>query len=421
MAGKPSAARRSSDTSASVRLSGKLPPQKGAAPPKPPQKPTPQNAKKSLPSLKPRPKPILRPVFVGDEQKLCTLVTRALEIDPTSVEARLLLLRSTSSFLSQYKLSISPEIAALLFNLCSSIFLSALPFTIVQKGYRQFYFKQCDLPEDVNIGYELFLQAIATNPEVPDLLLRALVRRLSSASIDDRTHAKGCILSLSVRYYSSVLHFMALLLSPAPPHGADVVLECIAHMLDNSMFYDADLWLQLEIVLHHLHLAPHLKTFHSNLIVALKSLHEKDSDIAHHSRRFLLNNWPRLDPQRAVLFMQEALAICLHGPPIQEDVWQRLSWRSSSIQWQIASEGLSFVQQTIELMGDVDDSILRFLLEDAVQKHWSVVVKERAKEVLPLLPPVPPAAPKVLQIDAWNRIREMARSNDPKIEFAKRK
>jgi hypothetical protein len=100
-------------------------------------------------------------------------------------------------------------------------------------------------------------------------------------------------------------------------------------------------------------------------------------------------------------------------------VWQRLSWRSSSIQWQLASEGLSFVQQTIGEMRCADHSILRFLLEEAAKGHWSMVVKEGLKEVLPMLPPVEPSASKVLQINAWNGIREMARVLYPRIDFAK--
>jgi hypothetical protein len=360
---------------------------------------------------------MVRPVFTGDEQKFCCLVSRAIDVDGSGAEARTLLLRSLSLFLTQRKIVFSQDALALFATLLTSVFSSTLPFTVVQKGYRQIFFTPCDALEDVTLCYSLFKQVKSV--EIPLSLVKSFVRRLTSASADDRIGAQECILTLSVRYSPQLLRAIAAVLSPAPPHGTDIILECAASLLDQSAFYDADLWSQLEKVLSHLHLAPHLKTFHANLIVALKSLHEKDGDIAHRSRRFLLNNWPRLDPQRAVMFMHEATAICTHGPPIEPSVWQRLSWRASSIQWQLASEGLSFVQQTVRLMPDADYSILRFLLDEAAKGHWSPPIRERASEVLAMLPPVEPSVPKVLQINGWNRIRDTARTLYPKIDFTK--
>jgi hypothetical protein len=415
MAGKTNSVRRAPAESA--RLSAKIHVQAVSSASAPPRKVAPQTDKKSLPSLQPQSKPITKPVFTSDEQKVCSLVTRAMTVDGSGAEARVLLLRSICLFLNQHKLKLSVEAVRSFIELFTAVLSGPLPFTLVQKGYRQFFFKPAVMPDDVAICYDLFGMVDGGEIEYPVGFLRALVRRLTSAAPDDRVKAKECLAQLGPSYYCRILHLIRVILSPAPPHGVDVLLECVAKFLDESTFYDSDLWNQLELVLHLLHLAPHLRSFHKELIAALKALHEKDGDIAHRSRRFLLNNWPRIDPQRAVLFMQEASAICVHGPRIEYDVWQRLSWRSSSIQWQIASEGLSFVQQTIGTMGGVDDAILRFLLQEASEAHWSVTVKERAKEVLPLLPPVTPAAPKVLRIDAWNRIREAARLHYPKVDF----
>jgi hypothetical protein len=153
------------------------------------------------------------------------------------------------------------------------------------------------------------------------------------------------------------------------------------------------------------------------LIVALKALERKDEQIAHRFRRFLLNSWPRTDPHRAVLFMHEATAICTGGPPLEEAVWQRLSWRSSSIQWQLANEGLEFVEQTLGRMGGVENSVLRYLLEEAAATHWSLNVRCRAREVLEMLNGVLPVAPKLPQKGTWQRVRDIARRRFPDADF----
>jgi hypothetical protein len=119
--------------------------------------------------------------------------------------------------------------------------------------------------------------------------------------------------------------------------------------------------------------------------------------------------------------MLEATAICVHGPPIDGGVWQRLSWRACSIQWQLANEGLAFIQQTIAAVQGVDHAILKFLLQEEVRTHWCDTVRVKAAEVLEMLPEIEAAVPRVLAVDKWKRIREAARANYPEDDFGGRK
>jgi hypothetical protein len=97
--------------------------------------------------------------------------------------------------------------------------------------------------------------------------------------------------------------------------------------------------------------------------------------------------------------MQEATAICASGSYVDPVVWQRLSWRACSIQWQLANEGLVFIEQTIRAVRGVDHAVLRFLLDDEVRRHPSATVKEKAKEVLALIPQGPSEQPKTLALN----------------------
>jgi hypothetical protein len=361
-------------------------------------------SKNSLPALKPLTKP-----STPDESRLCILINQVL------TGPRVPGLRALAAFLSKRKPDLSPDASAHFAKLLGVVLSSALPFSVVRRGYRHIFFVPCDLPDDVRICYDIFPFV----PALPDSLLRSLVRRLGSASPDDRLHAKGCLLSLDSVHFNRMLKWATACLSPAPPHGVDCFLECITQWLGH-IFYDSDLFAELEAAFHILHFAPHYQAFHGPFVAALKRLHDKDDEIAHRSRRFILMNWPRLEPQRAILFMQEATAICLHGPPVDEFVWQRLSWRACSIQWQLANEGIAFILQTIECVGQANHAVLRFLLEDEARTHWSPTVKEKAKEVLGKIPECAPAPPKVLALDTWNCVREMAKANWP-VDFAPRR
>jgi hypothetical protein len=326
-------------------------------------------------------------------------------------------LQGLLDFLTLYKINLSPEVMTVLIEMFTNILGSHPPFTLLRLGYRQIFFDFCACPEDVRLCYALLPYVNIYSPDYPDAFLRVLVRRLASASSDDRGGAKAAVLSLSSSFSRQLLHLLAMGLCPAPPHGVDLALDCIAQLLELCPAFDARLWVELEGAFRGLHLTPHFHVFHSNLIAALKALEKKDTNIAHRFRRFLLNYWPRTDPHRAVLFMHEATAICTGGPPVEESVWQRLSWRSSSIQWQLANEGMEFVQQTFARMNGVENSVLRYLLEEAAATHWSLSVRCRAREILEMLGDVAPVAPKLMRMGTWRKLRDLARKRDPEVEF----
>jgi hypothetical protein len=366
----------------------------------------PQNDFRPLPPLKPT-----RSAPTAQELTLSSLVAHAVNGDRTAA------LGALADFLTLYKINLSPEIMTVFIELFTNVFDTSLPFTVLRLGYRQIFFDPSPCPEDVNLCYGLLPYVNIYSPEYPDAFLRVLVRRLASASPDDRTNAKTAVMSLSSSFSRQLLHLLAIMLSPGPPHGVDLALDCVAELLDLCPAFDARLWVELELAFRGLHLMPHLHNFHSNLIIALKALEKKDGQIAHRFRRFLLNSWPRMDPHRAVMFMHEATAICTGGPPLEEFVWQRLSWRSSSIQWQLATEGMAFVEQTLGRMNGVSNSVLRHLLEEAAATHWSLNVRCRAREVLEMIGDVVPVAPKLLQMGTWRKVRDLARGGYPEANF----
>jgi hypothetical protein len=349
--------------------------------------------------------------------------------------------------MSEKNPQISPAQMRLFHDVLYSIFSTPPPFSLITKSYRQIYFHPRSHPDDVTVAYKIFKLLIPLNPTWPPTLLHALVRRLTSASIDDRTGAKTALQGISVQQAPLLIHFLALTLIPPPAHGTNILLETAVHFLKTyrpppplfddffvtTSFDDTGnklsiagqisepklhdgitIFDELFHVFRMLHFAPHYQSFSSPLIEALCALHSQSDEFAHQNRRFLLNHWPRNDPQKAVLFMKEATALFLHGPPPEEFVWQRLSWRSVSIHWQIAMEGLNFIQQTVRRTVEFDHSLLLFLLDDAIKGHWNHQVKNKAGIVRALLPKeVPPAAPKALPKDMWAQLIEVAQGNFP--------
>lgn len=202
-------------------------------------------------------------------------------------------------------------------------------------------------------------------------------------------------------------------------NDTDAIFSNLKHRLELSA--DDSLFSELQKTFRLLHFAPHFQTFFRPLLTATKALISKNENLAQESRRFLLNYWPRLDPQKAVLFLQEATALCKDGPEIEEFVWQRLSWRASSIQWQIAMEGLNFITQTFERAVNFDHSVLLFLLKDALQHHWNNNVKNKVADVIKLVEGATPKAPKIFPMDKWNLIRSQAESNYPNVDFSGRR
>jgi len=389
-----------------------------------------------------------------NEERLLSLLNRIKALDETDHSRRAALMNSVTLFVSKDEPIMSSKIVSMLFDILTEVFSTAPPFSVITRSYRSVFFHPKEHYEDVAIGYKILHILTDQHSIFPQELLKALMRRLTSASNEDRIGAKNALMLIDISQAPLMIHLLALTLTPPPPHGICDLLDLAVHILSkykappplfddffittsfddvqnvlsiNSVISEArlndgitifeELWCTFRI----LHFAPHYQTFFDPFMKALCALHEKNEDFAHQCRRFLLNHWPRLDPQKAVLFMKEATAICSHGPPVEEFVWQRLSWRSSSIQWQIAMEGLSFIQQTVERTKDFDHSVLIFLLNDAIKSHWHSGVKTKATAVLALLPETNPLPPKTFQNEKWNQMKEYAHSNYPEAGFIKPK
>jgi hypothetical protein len=61
--------------------------------------------------------------------------------------------------------------------------------------------------------------------------------------------------------------------------------------------------------------------------------------------------------------------------------------------------------------------MLRSVLKDAARSHWSAAVRDRARDVLQLLPPVAAKQAKPRRTDDWMRVRDTARARDPRADF----
>ncbi|OHT15822.1 hypothetical protein TRFO_42279 [Tritrichomonas foetus] len=402
---------------------------------------SPQEATQNLPSLgSARPvvsKPIQPNKTVSNDERITNLLNRILAFDKNEHEKRAMLLKSVKLFMSQKNPALTTPAINLFIQVFKSVFSTAPPFSIITKSYRHIYFNPRDHPEDVSISYQLFEIVNNLQPNYPKELLKGLVRRLASASNDDRNGAKNCLKIIDDQYHAFILHSICLSLVPPPPHGIDTSLELITDLLkvfDNpaieNTFYspsdalcnnaESEICEEIQKTFRLLHFAPHFQTFFQTLLSATKALIERDEILAHESRLFLVNFWPRLDPQKAVLFLQEATSLCREGPPVEESVWQRLSWRASSIQWQIAMEGLNFILETIENAKNYNNDVLVFLLNETVKNHWNVNVKNKAAEVLKLVEGNP-SPPKTFPIDVWNALKKQAETNYPNTDFSGRK
>lgn len=389
-----------------------------------------------------------------DEERIDSLLTKILQVDPNDHERRAILMNSLPLFMSQKNPKLTHVQMTLLLDVLFSIFSTPPPFSIITKSYRKIFFNPRDHPSDVAVGYKILKIILPLNPPVSNDFLRALMRRMTSASNEDRNGAFQSLKKFADRHAPLLIHLLALTLIPPPPHGISMLLELAVFLLKSykappPLFDDffvttsfdeginvhsimapisqpklndgITIFEELQCTFRLLHFAPHYQTFSQQIIEALKALHEYNEEFAHQNRKFLLNHWPRLDPPKAVLFMQEATEICSHGPPVDEVVWQNFSWRSSSIQWQIAMEGLNFVQSTIDRMEGFDHSVLRYLLIDASTHHWNNSVRKKASEVLLLLPEVEPVPPPTLPVTTWNMIKKVAKENYPDSEFSARR
>lgn len=389
---------------------------------------------------------------MSDEQRLVALLDRIMGIDAEDHKNRAILMKSITLFIPNKGWEPKQDIVTKMINLLVSVLSTAPPFSVIQRSYKQIYFNPRESYEDITIAYKLFPIIPLTN--YPNQLLKALARRLTSASNNDRSGAKDCLMLIKGPQIPYIIHLIALTLTPPPPHGTKDLLDLAYHFLIeykpppplfddffvtssfddeknvlglNSMISEQrlndgltifnELWCTFRI----LHYGPHYQSYFQPFLKALTALAKTNEFFAHDIRRFIVNHWPRLDPQKAVLFMQEATALCAEGPPPEQIVWQNLSWRASSIHWQIAMEGMKFVETTINRTEGFDHSILTFLLQDAAKNHWHNGVKTRAEAVLALIPPVAPKRPNLLPFDQWGEIKKIAKKNYPNDVFEPKK
>lgn len=384
-----------------------------------------------------------------DEERLSVILQRISNLDPTEHERRGVLLNSAILFMKLSEMS-SNQLKNIL-DVLLTVFSIPPPFSVITKSYRQIYFHPKDHEPDIKTAYKIFKMLLPLKPNLSEDLLHSLMRRLTSASTEDRIGAQECLKSVDPIHHPLLIHILALTLIPPPPHGTSSLLELAVHFLTEykappplfddffitTSFDDSNdilsitspiseprlrdgitIFEELQCSFQLLHFAPHYQSFSGQLLEAMKSLHNHNEDFAHQNRRFLLNHWPRNDPQKAVLFMKEATAICVHGPPPEEYIWQRFSHRSSSIQWQIAMESLNFISQTIQRSENFDNQVLIFLLDETIKNHWNNKVKEKAQIVRKLFPEnAPKHPPKSLPRDTWTTLKNQANQHFPKSNF----
>lgn len=390
-----------------------------------------------------------------NDERLVYFFNKIILIDPEDHKKRGLLMTPILLFLELQKITQLPaEVTKLLSEVLISVFSTSPPFSVITPSYRQIYFNPISISyDDVTAAYKLFSYLPKEN--YPIALLKSLLKRFTSASINDRNGAKRCMMTINGKQIPMIIHLISLSLTPPPPHGVKDLLEVAVHFLTiykppppplfdnffitsnfdegenvlsiNSVISEARLndgitiFNELWATLRMLHYAPHYQSFNQPLLQALSLLIGINENFAHDIRRFIVHHWPRLDPRKAFLFMQEATAVCQCGPPVEEGIWENLSYRASSIDFQIAMEGLNFIEKTISKAEGFDHSVLTFLLQDTMKNHWHNGVKKRAEVVLEKIPKTDPRRPEFLPFDKWAKLRDTAAANYPSDSFEKRR
>ena len=355
-------------------------------------------------------------------ENLVLLLKRLMLTDNQDHEKRALVLNALYPFVTQSLLRFSTASIDLFYQGLAFVMEAPPPYAEPSVYYKIIVFPAKRHTTDISYAYGILQKLIPVFPKIiPPRLIKALVRRLSSASVSDRETARDMLISLdSNLYFPIILSNITSMLVPPPVHGMIVILETITKILDGFPQNDPKLPTNpLFTAIKLIHFASHYATFFDPLINVLKSLFKRNENYAIEMRLFLLNHWPVEDPPKCALFMKEAKKICKIGPPVDFDVWQKYSSRASSIYMPVAIESLKFIKKTIPFIGNNNIQEIRYLVEAAAEEHWCDIVQEEAQKLLPLLPPAEPLPPKKIPINTWIDLREIAKQNYPEETFSR--
>lgn len=362
--------------------------------------------------------------FIVLEKKVQSRLKRILDLDVLLEDRRAEIIHTLLTMISGVKSNLNLTTIDSFNRVLISIFSVQPPFSVPSITFKTMHFPRRVHSMDISFGYILLntLYLNIPNYVVPRQIIKHLVRRTSSASIEDRRSAKEFLIQLKDTYVFDVLHWISAALVLPQIHGMMDILEICHHMVERCKDIPGKPPLdEVFESLKLLHFAPHYQFFSVLLTKTIISLFAHSPKYAHDIRLFILNHWLRTDPPRSVLFMKEVTDLCVTGPKVTEYVWQRLSWRSSSIYMPLALEGMNFVLKTIDVASDYDSSILQFLMNDTAKGHWSALVREKAREALEHLCPCQPKPPRKMQINTWIMIKEAAQRNYPSDHFSTKK
>lgn len=355
-------------------------------------------------------------------ENLVLLIKRMLLTDCQDSEKRAQVLNALYPFVTQGILRFSTESIDFFYNGLAFVLESPAPFTEPSVYYKVIVFPSKKHTTDITYAYGILQKLIPIFPKIiPPRLIKALVRRLASASITDRETSKDLLLSLDTKTYFPIeLKYINSLLVPPPLHGMTVILDTVTRILDGFPQTDQNLpIIPLFTAIKHIHFASHYATFFDPLVNVLKSLFRRNENFAFEIRLFLLNHWPVGDPPKCALYMKEARKLCKTGPAPDFETWHKFATRASSIYMPVAIEGLKFIKRTVAGVLDKNIQDIRFIVEAAAEEHWCDIVREEAEKVLPLFPPAEPIEPKKLPINTWIDLKELAKKNYPEDSFSR--
>ena len=376
--------------------------------------------KTQLPPLPPLPSAYNKRTNINsNDEKLLNLISKYFLIDKMNYGQVTNLLNSIIQIVSQENFSTKQSILDSLFHILNEILSEQPPFSTPLIYFKFIHFPPKQETTEIPRAYKLTRDLMEKYPsKIPLYLIRTLIRRLSSASVRDRRMAKSLIIDLDFKFNRVILKNISNLLLTPPVHGMLDILDLTVWMLNRNQTQDGDILDDLYNSLKICHLSPHYPSYHDALTKVFLALIERDDKYAIDLRMFILNHWTRKDPPRSVLYMKEATAISVVGPPLDEYVWQRFAYRASSIYMPLALEGLNYVTQTKDRSIAYNNEILRYLLVDTIENHWSRIVRDKAESTLQLLEESEPKPPKKLPIDIWISIKEQAKENYPDDEFS---